>query len=122
MINKLIVSELAKVKVADISQYDTNTHTYTIPKHVDVKLEQDKYYLIKLNKMLTVLHGNDTLSSNWNNGTYPAYQYMKVDVMKVLGKMIQVNGVYYDNDNKKDMNSMWSGWLPTDQVEIIKQL
>lgn len=122
MTDGLIESELAKVSVATVGPYDAESRTYFIPKHVDLSLEADNCYLIKVSEAVVAPKGNDMLSSNWNNGTHPACRFMKVDVTKLLGTMAQVNGVYYDNDAKADLNGMWSGWIPVDQIEIISKL
>jgi hypothetical protein len=120
--NKYVEEQLKKVKVADLSNYDENTHTYHIPKYNEFRYEVDKCYLVKLDKML--LNGNDLpiLVSNWNKGTFPTNEFLKIDVTKVLGKMICVNGLGYDFERKEDLNTMWSGWLPIQQIKMIERL
>lgn len=49
---------------------------------------------------------------------------MKVYVNKMMGKMSYVTGRDYDYDNQTDLESMWSGWIPTDgmrQLEILEE-
>lgn len=120
--NKLIKEQLAKLSVADISKYDADKKEFNIPRITKIKLEENSYYIIKLDD--TLLNPNDaaTLSANWNQGTIPPCKYLKVDVSKILGKMIKVNGIGYDHGNNKDLDAMWSGWLPIAQIEVISKL
>lgn len=120
--NKLIKNELNKVSVANVSGYDENKSELFIPRFKQVRLEENSYYLIKLDDALLNPNEMSTLSSNWNRGTVPPQKYMKIDISKILGKMIQVTGIGYDLENDKDLNIMWSGWLPITGIEVIKKL
>ena len=120
--NKLIKEQLQKVSVADISNYDEKNQIINIPK-----FKQDRYivgtcYLVCLDDTLLNDYGNPILVSNWNKGTYPRCKYMKIDVLKTMGKMINVNGIGFDYTTKQNTTYVWSGWLPiqlTKQVEIL---
>jgi hypothetical protein len=59
---------------------------------------------------------------NYNNGTAPAYQYLKIFVSKSLGKMIYVDSLGFDPSTKQDINVLWSGWLPTEELKLISQV
>lgn len=120
--NKLIKDELKKVQVASIPEYNNDTEEIFIPKFKQTKVEENSYYLIKLDDAIMSPVGGSTLAANWNRGTIPQYKYMKVDVSKVVGKMIQVTGIGYDHEHDTDLNGMWSGWLPLTSIEIIKKL
>jgi len=120
--NKLIKDELKKVNVADISRYDATKKEFNIPKITDIKLEENSYYIIKLDDSLLEPGHMSTLSSNWNRGTLPPSKYLKVDVSKIMGKMIKINGIGYDQDKEQDLDVMWSGWLPIEQVEILEKI
>ena len=120
--NKYIKEQLDKVKVADLSNYDESANIYHIPKFNQFKYEVDKCYLIKLDKTLLEKSNYPILVDNWNHGTCPTCEFMKADVTKVLGKMIQVNGFGYDYEHKQDLNTLWSGWLPIGQITMIQQL
>lgn len=120
--NKLISNELKKVAVADLSNHDKTKNEFIIPRFKQVRLEENSYYLIKLDDALLKPDGMSTLSANWNKGTVPPHKYMKVDVSRVMGKMVQVNGLGYDYDKKEDLSVMWSGWLPVTQIEVISKL
>lgn len=120
--NKIIQAQLKKCEVADLSTYDEATCTYHIPRFRQVKLEVNTCYLIKLDDMVLNRDSSSVLVSNWNKGTVPPCRYMKVDVCKVLGKMIQVNGLGFDYDTKEDLNVMWSGWLPLQNISVIERI
>lgn len=108
--------------MADLSHYDEVKHTYNIPKFNEFKYEVDKCYLIHLDKSLLINDPNSLLISNWNKGSVPPSEYMKVDVSKILGKMIYINGLGYNPDTNEDYDDVWSGWLPTSLIEMISLL
>ena len=47
---------------------------------------------------------------------------MKIDVSKIMGKMVKVNSVGYDMKHQVDSNDVWSGWLPRKSITIIENL
>ena len=118
-VNKIIEQQLKKLEYADISNFDAATNTYIIPKKVDIKIEEDKCYLIQL---LPTLFKNEVLKTNWNAGSMPMYNYMKIDVSKIIGKMIKVVGTGYDIETQTDISSFWSGWLSTQDIKVIKKI
>jgi len=118
--NKIIKEQLNKIQVADMSNYNKDTYSFIIPKYNADRFEEDKCYLIELDNILIIDNKESILQSNWNNNTYPKHKYLKIDVNKVMGKMIKVNSIGYDCINKKDLNEIWSGWLPIDLIKIIE--
>lgn len=122
MINKLILKQLDKVEVAKVEEYDELHHTFHIKKHQEQTFEQGKYYIIKLDKHLLNATDNSLLVSNWNNGKFPTYEYVKCVVTKQVAKMIYVYGMYYNIESKQPIDEEWIGWLPIDQVEILEEV
>lgn len=120
--NRIIEEQLKKCQVADLSDFDSVTGTYHIKRFKQVKLEVDSCYLIRLDKQLLNKETSQVLSSNWNKGTVPPCEYMKIDVSKSMGKMICVNGIGYDYEKKQDLNIIWSGWLPLQSIEVIERI
>ncbi len=120
--NKITKEQLNKVMVADISNYNEQTGVIHIPKYTEVRYEVDNYYLIKLDDLLLIPEGNPSLIANWNKGLYPRCKFLKVDVSKVLGKMIYVTGIGYNFETNEDLNYIWTGWLPTQQISLVKKL
>ena len=119
MINKLIEEQLNKVLDADLSHFDEASNTFFIPKKNEIKLEVDSFYLIKLKPQIFI---NEVLKNNWNKGSTPPGEYLKVDVCNKLGNMFKVNCIVYDNNTKQDLTVSWSGWLPADEIEVLQKL
>ena len=118
--NKIIKEQLNNIQVANMSNYNEDIYSFIIPKYTADRFEEDKCYLIQLDNSLIIDNKDSLLQSNWNNNTYPKYKYLKIDVSKVMGKMIKVNSIAYDYENKRDLNVLWSGWLPIDLIKIIE--
>ena len=119
MVNDLIEKELKRVEKADLTHFNPETNTYFIPKRKDIKIEEDNCYLIRLKD---TIFNNETLKVNWNGGSLPTYKYLKVDVSKIMAKMIKVVGVGFDNETQTDVSYFWSGWLTLDEIEVIKKI
>lgn len=120
--NKFVKEQLLKVQTAQLPEYNDDSTEIIIPK-----LQQDRYlvggfYLVKLEDILLNPNGSPLLVSNYNHGTYPRSKYMKVDVIKTVGKMICVNGIGYDIDTKQNTSYTWGGWLPVAQIKQIEDI
>ena len=48
-------------------------------------------------------------------------EYMKIDVSKVMGKMIKVIGIVYDMTNNCCRDTFWNGWLSTEELTVISK-
>lgn len=119
MINKLIQDQLNNVKFADLSNFYPESNTYIIKKREDIKFEEDSCYLIHIKVSAFT---NTTLAINWNNGSYPPHPYLKVDVSKIVGKMVKVVGIGFDPETSQDLSIFWSGWLFIEDVEILSKI
>lgn len=120
--NQIIKQQLLNCKVADISGLDTKTGKCIIPRFKQVKLEEDSCYLVKLADKLLIPNVDDTYHINWNRGIVPTSKYLLIDVSRVVGKNVKVNGVGYDIDSDSPTTYVWDGWLPLEQIEIIKEM
>ena len=118
MKNKIEI-ELQKVKIADLSHFDKETNTYFIPKNKETKYYTNQCYLVELNN--SMLDRESQININWNQGKYPLGKYLKIDVCKEMGPMIYVNGLVCD-EYEKDTSLLWSGWLDTKQINLIRRL
>jgi hypothetical protein len=78
-------------------------------------------YLVQLPLEL-VNNTSSVVASNWNNGTAPKFQYLKVYVSRLLGKMVYVDSIGYDVNTRQDINTLWSGWLPTEEIMQLATL
>jgi hypothetical protein len=72
---------------------------------------------------LNIVNAADSvLAVNWNNGTCPKTQYLKIYISKAIGTMIYVDSIGFDFDTKQDLSMMWSGWLDSVQLTQISAL
>lgn len=120
--NKLVKEQLAKCKVAQVPPYDENTTHLRIKKYNEIKIAENNYYLIRLHSSVTNPPSNSVLASNWNNGLVPRHSHYKCEVIKIFGTMIKINGLAYDINANRDIDEIWTGWLPLDGIEVIKKL
>lgn len=121
MIRKIVKDQLDKCQFADLNNFDTETNTYHIKKYSKPTYEIGKCYLIKL--PLEIVNRNDSvLAVNWNNGNSPKTQYLKIYISKAMGKMIYVDSISFDFENKIDLSFMWSGWLNSEELTQITVL
>lgn len=119
MSNELIKKQLSKLKIAQVDSFDEVKNCYHIPKYKEAKFELNHAYLIKLNDVL-LCEGD--YSSNLNKGSYPKHRFMKIYINKVLGDLIFIDGIYYDDVTKQDINEMWTGWLPINEILLMEEL
>lgn len=117
--NKIIESQLSKVREADLSNFDPETNTYKIPRKREIKVEEDGCYLVKCKPTLFT---NIVLKTNWNNNSVPKVDYLKIDVSRKMSDKIKVVGLGYDFINDKTLDYFWSGWLTLGDIEVIKKL
>lgn len=120
--NSIISKQLNQLKVAKIDRQDENNNTFYFKKINNNKIKIDSCYLIKLPKALRDVSICDSFLYNLNKGNLPKHEFMKIDVIAFKSSYAQVNGVYYDNINNKNLSEVWSGWLPINQIDIVKEL
>lgn len=112
---KIIENQLKQVRLADLSNYNSETGICIIPKYSKPTYDIGKCYIIKIPAHL-INNPMSVLSTNWNHGNSPKCEYIKAYVSKYSGKMIYVDSIGFDIVNNKDLNIMWSGWLPMDEI------
>ena len=123
--NPLIKAQLEKVRTVKLPVFDENTTEMIISKGSksdELFLEQDKCYLISVEDYILHPPEGFTLHTNWNNGKIPTHKFMKVDVSKIMGKMVKVNALGYDMKSQEDTTDMWDGWLPLKSITILEVL
>ena len=116
MVNKLIKDQLTKVEKADLSHFNEADNSYYIPKRKDIKLEENKCYLIHIKDSF---FKNEIVKINWNGGSVPTCAYLRCDISKVMPQMVKVVGIGFDIENNVPLNYFWSGWLTINDIEIL---
>lgn len=122
MVDKIIQEQLNKVQYADLSNFDEATNTYIIKKRKDLQLEEDHYYLIQIKNEFLNNCKSDVVTINWNAGRYPKYQFYRADIMKVMGKMVRINGTAVDSENREEFNDSFTGWLPLNCIIVLEEI
>lgn len=121
MIRPIIKEQLEKCQFADLNNYDAKTNTFLIKKYSKPTYELNQCYLVRL--PISIVNTSDSvLAVNWNNGTFPRSQYLKIYISKILGTMIYVDSIEFDFETKQDLSTMWSGWLNTSELTQITTL
>ena len=123
--NPLIKTQLDKIRGVVMPDYDDNTSQMNIPiRPIDapITLEQDKCYIVSVEDYILNPPDGFTLHTNWNNNKIPKHKYMKIDVSKIMGKMVKVNSIGYNIETNVNINEMWEGWLPEKSITIIERL
>ena len=121
MIRPIIKEQLEKCQFANLNNYDPNTNTFLIKKYSQPTYELNRCYLVRLPSNI-VNNKDSVLAANWNNGSFPQTQYLKIYISKSLGTMIYVDSIGFDFETKQDLNLMWSGWLDTSSLTQIAAL
>ena len=126
--NPVIKRELEKVRIP-LPDYDYNTTVITILRksaEPEVKMYPivvGNCYIIQLADYVLHEPQNFTLSTNWNKGVVPKSMYLKVQIVNIMGKMIQVDGAGYDVLNQTDLSDAYIGlWLPLASIGVVAQL
>lgn len=122
--NPIIEKQLKKCKVAEIPSISADTTYLVIKKSTSMNKQScipGHYYEIKLADYLVHPPEGYSFFINWNAGRVPKHQYYRCEVQQVMGKMVQVNGASFSPDGAEDGIEAWSGWLPLEGVEIIKE-
>ena len=114
---ELVLQQLRSCDFANLNIYDAESHTYQIPRYSKPHYEIGETYVVKL-RPAVVNNTQSVTAANWNGGTAPTSNYLKVYVSKTLGRMIYVDSIGFDWETKQDMANFWSGWLPIDDITL----
>ena len=118
---EIIKKQLLKCTYANLNNFNPETNTFYIPKYSKPQYVVGKMYLVQLPLNL-VNNASSVVAANWHNGTAPHFQYLKVYAAKLLGKMVYVDSIGYDINTRQDINTLWSGWLPTEEITQLAML
>ena len=125
--NPLIKAQLDKIKHIPLPKYDEHTTHLIIPRHgvappKNLELKEGKYYLIMVEDYIIKPFDGFTLHDNWNRVIQPKYKYLNIEILKIMGNMINVNSIGFDNESKQDIMDSWVGWLPRKSITTIQEL
>ncbi len=112
-----LTRELNKLKYANLVKVEEEH--YKINKNDKLHMETDKCYLIRLNDSI---YNQDSNLINWNNGRLPKGRFYQVEVTQVMGNMIKVSGIGFNDLNCTSFVENWFGWLPMDEIDVINKI
>lgn len=126
--NPVIKRELEKVRIPLPEYNDDTTLIKILQRSAESEVKMypivaGKCYLIQIADYVLNEPPHFTLSANWNNGIIPKSRYLKVQITRVMGKMIQVDGSGYDVYNQLDTSDTYIGlWLPLGSIGVVAEL
>lgn len=123
--NPIIKSQLSKCTVAKIPPYNDDTIHIIIPKKKEseiTKYQVNKCYIVELSDNFVNLDKDSAFVCNWNGGILAKHKYYKCAIVKVMNNMIKITGFGYDLINDTETIDMWEGWVPSDDIQIVKEL
>ena len=122
--NPVIKRELEKVR-AQLPEYDDSTTLIKISRDTtspSPSLKEGGIYLIELADYVLNEPPNFTLSANWNKGVVPVSKQLSVQVIKLAGKMVQINGDGFDENTRTLKSDKYKEfWLPTASIKILDE-
>lgn len=123
--NSIIKDQLQKCKCPNIPEFTDSTTDILIAKSnvpLDNPILVGNKYLIKFEDYIVHPYEGFTLHKDWNNNVAPSSIFMTVEVIKIMGKMIKIEGQNYDDDCKCNTSGSWSGWVPMKSIKLINIL
>lgn len=123
--NNIVKKQLEACKVADLPAWDDNTVHIVINRKTQLEakdIQLNHYYIVKLADYILHEPEGFTLSTNWNAGKKPETSYLKCCVTKSMGKMLFVEGIGYDYENKADLTPVFNGWLPSAGIKVMEEI
>lgn len=112
--SKQLDKELAK-----LTTYKVDENHYRIDKDATIRIIERHQYVIQLHDCL--FDPNSLLAINWNKGRLPKCRFYKIDIIQILQNMIKVNAVGY-NYNPMQVEDVFNGWFPLDDVDVISEI
>lgn len=121
MIRKYISDQLNKTTYCDFSNgYYTNDGylVLNIPRYAKPTFDQGKSYAVRLDD--SIMTKDCSLATNWNHGYAPIARELNIYVEKFMAGMIYVDATRYNPSHDFIPQDMWSGWLPINNLTLIK--
>lgn len=113
--------QLKKIVVADLSNFDSSTNTYFIPRYKRPRFEEGKSYLVQVANEL-INNADSVYIVNYNAGRVIKNRFYKIAISKVNGGMLHLDGLAFDPDTNQDLGEFWSGWLPASSLKQLETL
>lgn len=110
--NKFVKKELQKCRLS-LPKWDNDTTQLVIPLHNSQSELSDTIVEITIKNYIINEPPNFTLSTDWNGGTTPPENQMRVRYIDTKGKMTKVSGVGINT------NIHWEWWLPNKSFEVL---
>ena len=122
--NPIVKRELEKVR-AKLPEYDDSTTLIWILRDTTAPsstLKEGGIYLIEVADYVLNEPPNFTLAANWNKGIVPVSKQLSIQVVKIAGKMVQINGDGFDEQSRTLKPDKYKEfWLPMASIKILDE-
>ena len=125
MLNPIIEKQLKKCVVANIPAYTADTTNLIITRKTTQNNQiciPNHYYDIELSDYILNPPSDCSIHINWNRNILPKSKIYRCEILQVMGKMVKINGIGVDPITQIDNNDSWMGWLPLEEIKILKEL
>lgn len=117
-----IERQLKKLQFAKPIRSEKDPNKVFFRKIESLRLEVDSCYLIRLGEGITHPNSSSTVAANWNGGRVPPHDCYKCDVEALMAGMAKIQGLAYDEAAGRDLDDMWEGWVPIDELTVISKI
>lgn len=110
-------SDISVDRIGDNSYLIKKFNPESIPEQL---LEVGKTYIFEFLQTEVAINSMRLTSDNWNGGRYITSSGMLCEISKILGAMLQVNGIAYDIASKTQLTEAYYGyWVNRNSIKNI---
>lgn len=120
--NEILKEQLKELKYVHITEDQLEIHISKVDLENRHTFKLGARYIIKFEDYIVTPPANFNLHINWNNNIKPTSLYMNIKIVKVLGKMLQVEGWNIDPITYAKLPGTWQGWCPQSSIIKLKEV
>lgn len=123
--NNIIKKQLQNLKKCQLPPYNEEDTEIFIPKNSikkELGLSLNHCYQIEIADYVLNPPPDYSLAQNWNGNTKPPAKVMNVCIIQLMGKMIKVDGIGFDDNTQSPLPCSWGGWLPREAIKVRSEI